>query len=125
MLYTILCYNDEKAVGAWSPDQDAQVMDRLQAVQAKLAEEGRLGPVARLLPTAHAVTLRKSSDGPLLIDGPFAETKEQLLGFYLVDCASMEEATEIAGKLAVANGSGGSYEIRPVMAYFPPADAAE
>src|SRR5207247_1014778 len=77
MLYAILCYNDETAVGSWPKAQDDLVMQRLGAVEAALAAEGRLGPVARLLPTANAVTLRKSAGEPLVVDGPFAETKEQ------------------------------------------------
>jgi hypothetical protein len=53
-----------------------------------------------------------------VIDGPFAETKEQLLGFFIIDCASLEEALGIARDLGEAN-PGGAYEIRPVAAYWP------
>jgi hypothetical protein len=70
------------------------------------------------MPTTAATTLRKSEDPPLVIDGPFAETKEQLLGFYVVDCKDLAEALEIARELAAAN-PGGSYEIRPIELYFP------
>ena len=87
MLYAILCYHDEDVVGSWTKEQDDAVMAKLAVVQEKLASQGRLGPVARLLPTTAATTLRKDSDPPLVLDGPFAETKEQLLGFYVVDCA--------------------------------------
>ena len=58
MLYAILCYHDEDFVGSWSKEQDAVVMKKLAVVQEKLAKEGRLGPVARLLPTSAATTLR-------------------------------------------------------------------
>jgi len=116
MLYAILCYNVEDVVGAWSKEEDDAVMARLTAVQQKLAEQGRLGPVARLLPTTAATTLRKSPE-PLVIDGPFAETKEQLLGFYVIDCTSLDQALETAQELAVANPGLGSYEIRPI-GYF-------
>ena len=88
-------------------------MRKLDMVQGKLARQGRLGPVARLLPTTAATTLRKSQDPPLVIDGPFAETKEQLLGFYIVECAGLDEALETAQELAAAN-PGGAYELRPV-----------
>ncbi len=81
MLYAILCYHDEDTVGSWTKEQDAAVMKKLAVVQDKLAKQGRLGPVARLLPTTAATTLRKD-DPPLVLDGPYAETKEQLLGFY-------------------------------------------
>jgi hypothetical protein len=119
MLYAILCYNVEDVIGTWSKEQDEAVMARLQVVQDKLAKQGRLGPVARLLPTTAATTLRKGRDEPLVIDGPFAETKEQLLGFYVVDCASLDEAIDVAKELAEANPGTGSYEIRPVRLFRP------
>jgi hypothetical protein len=112
MLYAILCYHDEDTVGSWSKEQDAAVMKKLAVVQDKLTKQGRLGPVARLLPTTAATTLRKENP-PVVIDGPFAETKEQLLGFYVVDCKSLDEALDVARDLGAAN-PGGAYEIRPV-----------
>jgi hypothetical protein len=112
MLYAILCYNDEDLVGSWTREQDAAVMTKLAVVQDKLKKQGRLGPVARLLPTTAATTLRKD-DPPVVLDGPYAETKEQLLGFYVVDCENLEQALEIAHDLGAAN-PGGAYEIRPV-----------
>ncbi len=114
MLYAILCYNDEAVVGAWTQAEDDACMARLAVVQQELARQGRLGPVARLLPTTAATTLRKGHEEPLVIDGPFAETKEQLLGFYLIDCDTLEAALNVARDLAKANPGGGSYEIRPV-----------
>ncbi|GEP11451.1 YciI family protein [Methylobacterium gnaphalii] len=113
MLYAILCYHDENTVCAWSREQDEAVMGRLMGIQQRLAREGRLGPVARLMPTTAATTLRKDRDPPLVVDGPFAETKEQLLGFYLVEVAGLEEALAIARELGEAN-PGGAHEVRPV-----------
>jgi hypothetical protein len=118
MLYAILCYNHEDVVGSWSKEEDDAVMAKLAVVQQKLAREGRLGPVARLLPTTAATTLRKGNE-PLVIDGPFAETKEQLLGFYVIDCASLDQAIETARELAIANPGMGSYEIRPIRTFRP------
>jgi len=117
MLYAILCYHDEDFVGSWTKEQDEAVMKKLSVVQEKLAKQGRLGPVARLLPTTAATTLRKD-DPPLVLDGPYAETKEQLLGFYLVDCKNLDEALEVAKDLGAAN-PGGAYEIRPVGLFAP------
>lgn len=117
MLYAILCYHDEDFVGSWSREQDAAVMKKLAVVQDKLAQQGRLGPVARLLPTTSATTLRKD-DPPLVLDGPFAETKEQLLGFYIVDCKDLDAALDVAKDLGAAN-PGGAYEIRPVGVLNP------
>jgi hypothetical protein len=121
MLYAILCYNDENVVGSWSKQEDDAVMAKLTVVTDKLAKNGRLGPVARLLPTTAATTLRKGREA-LVIDGPFAETKEQFLGFYVVDCPSLDEAIETAKELAAANPGPGAYEIRPV-GYFRPGGA--
>ncbi|GGB42769.1 hypothetical protein GCM10011505_25200 [Tistrella bauzanensis] len=123
MLYAILCYDREDVVAAWSPVQEQGTMARLAAVEDGLAAQGRLGPVARLMPTARAVTVTKG-DAPLVIDGPFAETREQLLGFFVVDCASVDEAVTTARDLARANADGaGVYEIRP-LALFRPGVAA-
>jgi hypothetical protein len=118
MLYAILCYHDEDVVCAWSKEQDAAVMEKLSVVQEKLTQQGRLGPVARLLPTTAATTLRKTQEPPLVIDGPFAETKEQLLGFYVVDCENLEAALDVARDLGAVN-PGGSYEVRPVGVFRP------
>ena len=119
MLYAVLCYNDENAVTAWSKEEDDAVMARLAKVEDKMKTKGKLGPVARLLPTTAATTLRKSGGEPLIIDGPFAETKEQFLGFYMVDCDSLDEAIAFAKDLAEANPGLGGYEIRPVGVFHP------
>jgi hypothetical protein len=123
MLYAILCYNEEDVVWSWSKAEDDAVMARLGVVQERLTRAGKLGPSLRLLPTTAATTLRKTSDPPLVIDGPFAETKEQLLGFYVIDVADLDEALSIARELAGAN-PGGAYEIRPVALYNPDARGA-
>lgn len=119
MLYAILCYASEDVVTAWSKEQDDAVMAKLAAVQEKYARAGRLGPVARLLPTTAATTLRKVKGETVVLDGPFAETKEQFLGFYTVDCKDLEQAVEFAREISDANPSGGSYEIRPVGVINP------
>lgn len=119
MLYAVLCYNDENAVSAWTKEEDDAVMARLAEVEAGMKAKGKLGPVARLLPTTSATTLRKASGEPLIIDGPFAETKEQFLGFYLADCETLDEAIAFAKDLAAANPGAGGYEIRPVGVFHP------
>src|SRR5258707_4687340 len=72
----------------------------------------------RLLPTTADTTLRKTQEPPLVIDGPFAETKEQLLGFYIIDVDNLDEAVGVARELAAAHPRG-AYEIRPVALYNP------
>lgn len=116
MLYTLLCYNDEGAVFSWSKDEDDAVMARLDTVHQKWEKAGKLKPSIRLLPTSAATTLRKKDDA--VLDGPYAETKEQLLGFYVIDVESLEEGLAFARELAVAN-PGGAYELRPIMIYNP------
>jgi len=123
MQYAILCYHDEKVTCAWSKEQDDAVMAKLGGIMDKLSRQGKLGPVARLLPTTAATTLRKDREQPIVIDGPFAETKEQLLGFYIVDCQSLDEVLDIARELGAAN-PGGAYEIGPVGGFIPGKTAA-
>jgi len=118
MLYTILCYNDEDVVWSWSKEEEDAVMARLGVVHEKLIKDGKLGPALRLLPTTSATTLHKNQDPPLVIDGPFAETKETLLGFYIIEVENLEEALDVARQLGDAN-PGGAYEIRPVALYQP------
>jgi hypothetical protein len=118
MLYAILCYHSEDVVGSWTKEEDDAVMAKLSVVHQKLAKNGKLGPVARLMPTTAATTLRKGREPPLVIDGPFAETKEQLLGFYVVDCSTLDEAIDTARDLGRAN-PGGAYEIRPIAVFQP------
>ncbi len=115
MLYAVLCYNLESVVGAWSEEQDRAVIVKHEAVIAKLAAQGKLGPVARLMPTTTATTVRAGRE-TVVIDGPFAETKEQLLGFYVFDCATFEEVIEAARGLIEETGA---LEIRPLRGFWP------
>jgi hypothetical protein len=118
MLYAILCYDSEDVVGRWTREEDDAAIAKLDVVQEKLAQEGKLGPVARLMPTRTARTLRKGRES-FVVDGPFAETKEQLLGFFIVDCASFEEAMDAARELGKASSSAGAYEIIPLSLFRP------
>jgi len=117
MLYAILAYHVEAHVMSWTPEEDAALMADLQRAHDRVNEKARLGPAVRLGTTKRARTLRGPGPG-LVIDGPFAETKEQLLGFYVVDCASEDAAIEAARDLRRANPSA-VYEIRPVSLYLP------
>ncbi len=118
MLYAILCYDSEAVVGGWTREEDDRAMAKLAVVTDELARRGQLGPVARLMPTTTAVTLRKGRE-TVVLDGPFAETKEQLLGFFLVECGSLEEAIAAAKALGAASSSSGAYEIRPLRMFAP------
>jgi len=116
MLYAILCYHDEAEVEAWTKEEEEAVLAKRARVTDKLAAHGRLGPVARLMPTTAATTVRSGAE-PLVIDGPFAETKEQLLGFYLVDCATLEDAIQVARDLG--REESGGFEVRPLRLFRP------
>ncbi|RTM04127.1 MAG: YciI family protein [Hyphomicrobiales bacterium] len=117
MFYAVLAYHVEDTVQSWTPDEDAALMKDLLEVNTRLTREGKLGPAARLGPTAEAVTLRGPADA-MVIDGPFAETKEQLLGLYVLNCASLDEAVAAARDLKRVNPTA-IYEIRPIMLYRP------
>jgi hypothetical protein len=119
MQYAILCYNDEDVVLSMPKEDDQAMMSRLNVIQDRLVKSGKLGVSLRLLPTTAATTLRKARNGEaLVLDGPFAETKEQLLGFFIVNTENLEEALNIARELASAK-TGSTYEVRPIALYFP------
>ena len=117
MLYMLLCYNNEAMVTGWTQEEDDAVMARLSVVHDKLTAEGKLGPSGRLKATSTAKTLMKG-ESPFVVDGPYAETKEQFLGFYLIDVASMDDALDAARQLGEANPTG-AYEVRPMSLFLP------
>ncbi|MBR0797344.1 YciI family protein [Bradyrhizobium jicamae] len=121
MLYAILAYHVEAEVKSWTADEDASVMTGLRGVHRRLA--GQLGPAARLGDTRDARTLRGPGHG-MVIDGPFAETKEQLLGLYVIDCVDEDAALEAARDLRSVNPTA-VYEIRPIRVYLPGAPFPE
>jgi hypothetical protein len=118
MLYAILCYNAEATVRGWSKEEDDAVLARLDPIHRRLLKDGKLVQASRLEATKSARTLRRGDAGPFVTDGPFAETKEQLLGFYVVNCASQDEALAIAQELSSAR-TGSTYEVRPTMLALP------
>jgi len=117
MRYAILAYHVEEEVASWTSQADAALMLELNKVHDRLTREGRLGPAARLGATKGACVLRGPGDG-VVTDGPFTESKEQLLGFYIIDCADREGAIAAARDLRQANPSA-MYEIRPITVYRP------
>jgi hypothetical protein len=117
MLYAILAYHVEDEVTSWTPDEDAALMRDLERVHERLNREKQMGPAARLGATSGACVLRGPGKG-FVSDGPFTESKEQLLGFYVVDCADRNAAIAAARDLRQVNPSA-MYEIRPVTLYRP------
>ena len=123
MYFAILAYHGEGIVESWSAEEDAALMTDLLAVNDRLVREKHLGPAARLGPTSRAKTLRGPGAG-VIVDGPFAETREHLLGFYVVDFPDIEGAVEAARQLRRSNPTA-VYEIRPIMLYLPGTPLAE
>jgi hypothetical protein len=121
MLYAFLCCHDEAVVNSWTKEQDDAVLAKRAKVTDKLAAQGKLGPALRLMPTTAATTVRMGRD-PVVLDGPFAETKEALLGFYLIDCDSLEEAIETAKQ--IGSDEKVVFEIRPVKLYVAKREAS-
>lgn len=117
MYFAILAYHEEDAVKSWSEKEDAALMAELLQINDRLVKEKSLGPAARLGSTQRAVTLRGKGRA-MVVDGPFAETKEQLLGFYVVDFPTMEAAVDAARDMRRVNPTA-VYEIRPISLYLP------
>lgn len=117
MLYAILAYHVESELLAWTPEEDAAVVAKVIEVQAPLRASGHLGPAARLDDTKKARTVRGPGPG-IVLDGPFAETKEQLLGFHLLEFDTEEEVIAAVRRLRQVNPTA-VYEIRPVKLFVP------
>ena len=115
MQYLLTIYVDESAVDAVPPEQGVRVTEAYQALTAELKEAGIFLGGEGLQRTSTATTVRVRDGEPLLTDGPFAETREQLAGFYLLECADLDEAVGWAAK--VPSASTGSVEVRPVITY--------
>ncbi len=111
MQYAILIYASEGFFERLPEEQQEAALDRHRALQQEHGEKGTLGAVAKLMDTSAAMTIRKPGDNVLVLDGPFAETKEQLLGLYILDCESIDDAIEQAKKLPQGMAS---YEVRPI-----------
>jgi hypothetical protein len=116
MRYLLLIYQDEVARSQWSEQQMAeeyQAYSTLDTEFQKLAVEVQSGEA--LMPSQAATTVRVREGRTLTTDGPFAETKEQLGGYYLLNCKDLDEAIAAAAKIPGA--VDGSIEIRPIMEF--------
>ena len=112
MRYLLLIAGDENARGDVSADEDAATLDEYGEWVKTMADRGVLQGGERLRPTSDATTVRVRNGETLSTDGPFMETKEQLGGYFLVDCKDLDEAIEVAAKLPGART--GSVEVRPI-----------
>jgi hypothetical protein len=115
MKYALTIYGDETARDSASSEQQQAVTQAYHEVTQEMQDKGVLVAGEGLYPTATATTVRVRGDERAVTDGPFAETKEQLGGFYVLDCKDLDEAIEWAAKIPGAQT--GSIEVRPVMVF--------
>ena len=116
MKYLLLIYDNEKANMSMSPEEMSKKMDEWFKYTDDLQKSGRLLAGEALEPTMTATSVRAGNPAPLATDGPFAETKEQLGGFYMVEATDLDDAIEWAGKMPHI-ADGGTVEIRPIMKF--------
>jgi hypothetical protein len=111
--YMLMCCFDEKAWEKLSEAEKDKIMKEYGAVVQSLVKNGRLRGGGQLHPTSTAMTVRMKNGAPVFTDGPFAETKEQLGGYHLVECKDLDEAVAIAARIPTLP-AGGAVEVRPV-----------
>jgi hypothetical protein len=115
MKFLLTIYGEESGWGDASPEEIGQVMAAYEAFGRAAAEAGVLVGGEGLQPTSTATTVRVRDNETLTTDGPFAETREQLGGYYLLDCSDLDDAIGWAARIPGAQN--GSVEVRPVMNY--------
>ncbi len=115
MRYLLLIYNDERGWDDMSEDEQAAQLPRWNAYTESLQSAGILRGGDALQPTASATTVRVRDGETQLTDGPFAETREQLGGYYMVECDTLDQAIEAASRIPSVDR--GSVEVRPVMEF--------
>ena len=121
MKYLCLIYNEEKDVYAMPPDALDAVAGECVAFDETLKQNGQFIACERLQPVNTATTIRFRNDKVSVTDGPFAETKEQLAGFYLIEARDLNDAIRVASK--IPPGRLGCVEVRPVWEYKDQATA--
>jgi hypothetical protein len=112
MRYLLMICRDENAVAALGPEEESAIVAEFAAFGEEMARRGVLLGGERLRPTTDATTVQVRDGEVLVADGPFAETKEQVGGFCLVECEDLDEAIEVASKIPAARM--GTIEVRPI-----------
>lgn len=114
MKYLLMCCFDEKLWAKLPDSQRDKIMDEYGELVHELKRSGRLLASAQLDQRASAVTIREKNGKPVILDGPFAETKEQLGGYHLIECKDRDEAISFAMRIPTL-AAGGSIEVRPIL----------
>ena len=122
MKYVLLIYDDEKIWESMSPDESGAMMHEYFAFTQSIRDGGQYRAGEALQPIATSTTVRVRNGQLQTTDGPFAETREQLGGFYLVDAANLDEAIALAARIPSARL--GSIEVRPVVLFAQPESTA-
>jgi hypothetical protein len=116
MRYMLLIYTTEDAVARSSPEEMQQIMNGHIAAMQQAHAKGVMQQAEPLPTTAMAKTIRMQNGRPIITDGPFAETKEQLAGYYILDCKNFDEAIAWATRIPTGcGGMQGCVEIRPLQ----------
>jgi hypothetical protein len=124
MRYMLLIYSTEKDMARMSQEEAQRISAGHRAVMEETAKRGIYGGAEPLKSTDSATTIRMKDGKALITDGPFAETKEQLAGYYILDCNDLDEAISWASKIPTAcKGGEGCIEIRPIIPITQPAQA--
>jgi hypothetical protein len=113
MKYLALIYGDAERWDTMDEGQQEAMRDQYRAFAEEAGQRGALVGGFELEPASTATTLRSGDNGPIVTDGPFAETKEQLGGYFLLECGSLDDAIELASKIPAAQQDG-AVEVRPV-----------
>jgi hypothetical protein len=123
MKYILLIYDDEKAWPKFSETERQQYMGEYMQFTEQIQSGGQYVSSSQLHPTSAATSVRVRNGKRLVTDGPFAETREQLLGYYLIDAKDLDEAIAIAARIPSARSPLGVIEVRPLME--PPAEGRD
>ena len=113
MQYLLLIYDNERALSSLSKDQLGKMMQGYGELTQSIVKSGHFRAGGQLQPTSTATTVREKNGKEVTVDGPFAETKEQLGGYYLVECKDLDEALSIARRIPSVHS--GSIEVRPLV----------
>jgi len=115
MQYLLLIYDNEAAMGAASESAMKSMMEEYRTFTQGIIQSGNFKAGDALQPTSNATTVRVRNGKTLTTDGPFAETREQLGGYYLIEAKNLDEATAIAAR--VPSAKSGSIEVRPIRVF--------
>jgi len=119
MRYMLLIYGDETVRGKMSEEEKGAIFQQYGEFTEGIRKSGAFRAGDPLQPTSSATTVRSKNGKTVATDGPFAETKEQLGGYYIVEAKSLDEAIAMAARIPSVR-VGGSIEVRPIMEMGPP-----